>query len=245
MSAELLAVAAIALASGTLIGMMGVGGVILVPLLTGALGLPLVASLAATTSAFLASGLVAVALQARQGHLHARGNLLLWATAGLGALAGAAAVVQAPPAIVAGFIALVAIVAGVASFVGRAGATAAPAPSPSWLAALGAVTGFGSALSGTGGAVMLLPLLLLRGAAVRPAIAYAQSVQVPIALFASAVYLGAGLVQLPLAAATALGLVPGTVLGTRIARRLPYDLLRRTVAAVLVAVGAWYFYTLL
>lgn len=244
MSAELLAVAALALVSGTLIGMMGVGGVILVPLLTGLLGLPLVESLAATTCGFLASGVVAVALQARHGHLHAEGNLFLWGTAGFGALAGAAAVVSAPASLVAGFIALVAIVAGTAAFVGRAGGERAPPPGRASLAALGAVTGVGSALSGTGGAVVLLPLLLLRGSAVRPAIAYAQSVQVPIALFATAVYLGAGLLQLPLAAAAALGLVPGTALGARIARRLPYDRLRRSVAVVLVGVGAWYFSTL-
>ncbi|HYD55387.1 MAG TPA: sulfite exporter TauE/SafE family protein [Burkholderiales bacterium] len=235
----LLAVAAIALLSGTLIGMMGVGGVLLVPLLTGALGLPLVESIAAAACGFLASGVVAVAFHAREGRLRAGTSLLLWIAAGAGALAGAAALLRIPPSFVAGFIAFVAIVSGAASLSNRTRADDAPLKSGP-VVALGTVTGVGSALSGTGGAVVLLPLLLLRGSTVRSAIAYAQSVQIPIALFATAFYIKAGVLNPALAGAAAIGLVPGTALGARIAARLPYDTLRRIVASILIAVGGWY-----
>lgn len=117
-------------------------------------------------------------------------------------------------------------------------------PGAHGLAVLGAVTGVGSSLSGTGGAVILLPLLMIRGTAVASAVAYAHSVQIPVALCATAFYLQAGLVNTGLAAAAALGLVPGTALGASVAGRVPSELLRQMLAALLVAIGLWYFYSL-
>lgn len=236
----LLAVAGLSLLSGTLVGIMGVGGVILVPLLTTLLGLSLIDSMAAAACGFLSSGLAAVTVHGTHGRLPRRENLLLWTTAGAGALVGAALLVRMPAGIVGLFIGGAAIAAGVFSLVVSARRDSDVTVDKCSLAVLGTVTGIGSSLSATGGAVVLLPLLVMRGFGLRSAIAYAQSVQVPIALFATAYYANTGRLHVDLAAAISLGLVPGTALGAGVSRYLPIDKLRQAVSGVLIVMGAWY-----
>ena len=105
--------------------------------------------------------------------------------------------------------------------------------------AVGLVVGAGSALTGTSGPVILLPILLSLGWPTLEALGSAQAVQAPLAAAATLAFLlqGGGL-NWPLGCALAAGLVPGVLGGAVAAHRLPVGRLRLGVAAVLAAAGA-------
>jgi uncharacterized membrane protein YfcA len=103
---------------------------------------------------------------------------------------------------------------------------------------LGFTTGFASALTGTGGPMVLTPLLLWRGAPMLAAILMGQLVQLPIALTASAGNLYLAQVDVRTATTIGLLLLPGALLGRRVARALPLTALSRVVGVTLVAAAA-------
>jgi uncharacterized membrane protein YfcA len=111
----------------------------------------------------------------------------------------------------------------------------APASAPGL--PIGALTGFASALTGTGGPLVLVPILAWRGTPMREAILLGQAVQLPIAVTASLgnLYLGG----VDLAAGTTIGLllVPAAFLGHRLAGFLPLAALVRLVGTLLIAAG--------
>ena len=105
------------------------------------------------------------------------------------------------------------------------------------LVVIGAVVGFGSALTGTGGPVLLVPILLVLGVAPLRAVAVSQVAQLPVVVSGSLGYLQAGLTDVRLG--TVLGIVAavGTALGAVVATRIPVELLRRIVALACIAAG--------
>ena len=105
---------------------------------------------------------------------------------------------------------------------------------------IGALVGIGSALSGTGGPVLLLPILLLYGLPAVAAVATALAIQLPIALAASATHVVAGTLDLGLGASVGVVLIAGAWIGHRLAARADAITLRHGVALVLVATGLWY-----
>ena len=102
---------------------------------------------------------------------------------------------------------------------------------------VGAFTGFGSALTGTGGPMVMMPILLWQGTPMRYAILLGQAVQLPIALTASAGNLYLGGVDVAAGSAIGLMLVPGAFLGHRLAKVLPLNALTRLVGITLIAAG--------
>jgi hypothetical protein len=103
---------------------------------------------------------------------------------------------------------------------------------------IGAVTGFGSALSGTGGPLILVPILIWLDVPVLTAIGLSQAIQLPIALLATAGNFFSGNLDATLGVLLAAGLAIGTFVGAKIAHAVPRAALRRAVAMVLVVVGA-------
>ena len=93
------------------------------------------------------------------------------------------------------------------------------------LLGLGAVWVF-VAMTGAGGAFVLLPLLLLLDMPVLAAIGLGQAIVIPIAAPASFVNLAAGRVDLRLAAGLGVMLAVGIAIGTPIAHALPQQLRR-------------------
>ena len=105
--------------------------------------------------------------------------------------------------------------------------------------AVGLVVGAGSALTGTSGPVILLPILLSLGWPTLEALGSAQAVQAPLAAAATLAFLlQGGVLNWPLGCALAAGLVPGVLGGAAAAHRLPVGRLRLGVAVVLAAAGA-------
>jgi uncharacterized membrane protein YfcA len=126
-------------------------------------------------------------------------------------------------------------------------AAAAPAPAPlagAALLALGVLVGLGSALTGTGGPVIVLPLLMLLRQPIAFAIVAAQAVQLPVALASSAVHAIEGRLDLPLAALCGLLMLAGSIAGQRAAAGLDTRQLQRLVSMLLLAVGVWFAWLL-
>jgi uncharacterized protein len=240
--AEALAWAVIALA-GAAIGATSIGGVLVVPALTALLGVPLPEAIAASSLAFLVTGAYALTGNASGALAHLRRDAPLMLAALLGAGAGAALTAWAPGDAVRGWIGLLALGSGAHALwrLHRPDPRAdRPWPGLGGQVALGLAVGLGSALSGTGGPVMLLPLLMLMRRPLSRAIVAAQVVQLPIAIASSATHALAGRLDWRLGAAIAIALLLGAWAGRRLARRANPRPLQAATAAVLLATGAWF-----
>lgn len=120
--------------------------------------------------------------------------------------------------------------------------TDAAAPSPVRrylaLALVGAVGGLLSGAFGVGGGIVMVPLLIwLAGFDQRHAAATSLVAIVPTAIAGSASYLAQGEVNLIAGALVAAGGIAGSILGTRLLKRLPLGWLRWLFIALLIIVA--------
>jgi len=103
---------------------------------------------------------------------------------------------------------------------------------------IGVFTGFISAITGTGGPLVLVPLLIWLKVPALAAVGLSQIIQIPIALLATGGNLIFGQVDFALALGISAMLVIGVIFGARLAHRLSRETLKRFIAFVLLAVGA-------
>ena len=232
----LLLLLAISLVTGALIGGLGVGGVLLVPALVLVGGLEVHDATPVATLSFLFTGIAGTVAYSRQRRIHWPTTRWLLLFAIPGAVGGASTNVALSATSVTVVIAVTLTAAAVHSLRGASDADpmGKRALGLGALAVIGAVVGFGSTLSGTGGPVLLIPIMLLGGAGVSLAVSSSQPIQVPIAIFGAASFLAYGSLdwQLALSLGSAQGL--GTVVGARISHRLPVEMLLRLVTWALV-----------
>ncbi|MGD9667759.1 MAG: sulfite exporter TauE/SafE family protein [Hyphomicrobiaceae bacterium] len=237
--AELLLYGGFGLIAGGLIGCVGVGGVILVPALVYLAGIPIKFAIAAAMFAYLLSGAVGTLAFARKKSIRWSMTMPLWLAAMPSALAGALAVNAAPARLLELIIALLTAGSGIQALRGK------PPPadgtgkevSNAYLAMAGGVTGFLSALTGTGGPLVLIPILMWVHVPVLTAIGLAQAIQLPIAVLATAGNYYAETLHVSLGLIIGLGIVFGTWGGAWLAHVLPREMLRRIVAILLALVG--------
>jgi uncharacterized protein len=234
-------VAATALVAGLLIGLTGIGGVLLVPVLTGAAGVPLERAIAACMLGFLLAGVYAAFVHLRRARLPLRPVVALCLAAAAGAALGAATLDALPGTAVRLFVAALALASGLHALASRH-APGTRVPGTRLLALLGLAVGYASAISGTGGPVTLIPILLALRTPAGVAVALGLAAQLPISAAAAAVYAAAGLVDVRLALTLAALLVAGTWAGARLSARLSGRALTAAVAWTLVGVGLWFAY---
>jgi uncharacterized membrane protein YfcA len=237
----LLVHAVLALGAGLLIGCVGIGGVILVPGLVYLAGYSFRTAIAAAMVAFIASGIVGLYAYARAGSIPIRAAA--WVS--LGALPcaylGALGVAAASPVLLELAIALLAAGSGALALLkprARRASRDVKTLARPLLAVVGGVTGFLSALTGTGGPLILVPILLSVELPPLVALGLAQAIQLPVAVAATLGNLVTGALDVPLGLVLAAGIALGTWTGAKAAHALPTDALRSAVAGVLVVVGA-------
>ena len=235
-----LAIIFICLAVGLLIGAVGIGGVLLVPALAFIAGIEVHEAIPACMLAFLPTGAVAVAIYARHGSI--RWEMVSWLCLGAipAAIAGAVSLAYIPASAVMLLIASLMVLAGIDALRKslRPESVAGEARlSPSALVFVGGVTGFGSAMTGTGGPLILVPLAIYLGLPALTAIGLSQAIQIPIAAFASTANWALGAINLELAAFIAVGVVAGTVAGALLIHRVATIHLRKIIAVLLIVVG--------
>jgi|SRR6185503_5152148 uncharacterized membrane protein YfcA len=242
MSVALLA--AVAVAVGFFVGAVGVGGVLLIPalVLLGGLGIHVASATALFT--FLFTGLLGTWLFHRQGSIERRlvipvcGGSALFSY--LGAMA--ASMINARP--LEYIIAAIIIVAGVYVLrPSRRGAGAqrdgrGPAQQ-ALLLAVGAVAGFGSGLSGAGGAAFSVPMMMALGFNPLASIGVSQVLQIVVATSGTLGNLQYGAVDFATAAWVSVLELAGVFLGVRAAHAAPIALLRGLAAVLCIAVGGF------
>jgi uncharacterized membrane protein YfcA len=241
--ASTIIISALGLLAGFLIGAAGIGGVILVPALVYLAGAPILDAISGAMLSYILTGLFGTFLYAKAKFI--QWDMAAWLFAGAipAALAGAFAAYFAPGALLQAVIALLAALAGVHTFFfyRETGACSTHAISNPVLALAGAVTGFASALTGTGGPLVLVPILLWLGSPVLMAIGLSQAIQLPVSLAATAGNFYNGTLDLRLGGLLALGMPLGIWLGSKLARALPRRTLQRAVALLLITAGVLIF----
>lgn len=226
------------LLAGLMIGCAGIGGVILVPALIYLVGIPIRQSIAAAMMAYIPAGVVGTAVYAREGSI--RWSMALWLGVGAmpGAWLGARASATAPSLVIELLVAAVTLGSGYYALTMRAaeGRERDRFPAAA-LAVIGVVTGLLSAMTGTGGPLVLIPILVSLRLPLLTSVGLSQAVQAPIAILASMSNIGRGNVDYALAACLAVGLTAGSWAGARLAHRLPRGVLKRIIAVILVGTG--------
>ncbi|HQY28418.1 MAG TPA: sulfite exporter TauE/SafE family protein [Burkholderiaceae bacterium] len=237
--AELLLSSLAALLIGALIGSVGIGGVLMVPWLTQVIGLPIRDAVAIAMLGFVATGAAAAIIAARSVRDPATMRWPLVVATVPGALLGAAAIASVPERAALLVLALGLCIVGVrmlrTSPAGReprdAGADARHSRA-GW--GVGLLTGFASSLTGTGGPMVLTPLLAWRGVPLLDAILLGQLVQLPIATTATLAHAVGEGVDWVAGAALGLMLVPGVFAGRRLAGAMPVAAMTRLLGAMLL-----------
>lgn len=234
----LLPLGVIVLLVGVFIGAIGIGGVLLVPTLTYLGGFGVHIAVASCNLSYLFTGLVGGVLYARKGSIRWPMAGSLVAGAMPGAYLGAATLSLLPGTAIELIIGALIIFAGVHALAKSAGdAPIRESLSNPQLAAIGFVTGFGSALTGTGGPLILVPIMVWLELPVLTAIGLSQVIQVPIALLATIGNLVHGKLDVWLGVGLAVVLMAGAAVGAHIAHRVSAQLLKRIVAVTLIGVG--------
>lgn len=225
---------------GVLIGSIGVGGVLLVPALTYLCGVSVHVAIAAAMVSYLFSGLVGAVLYARKGSISWVSGGWLCLGAMPGAYIGAMAVSHMPADSVKLAIAIFVVFAGVNALV-QPGTSVGNSKSDSafWLIVIGLFVGFCSAMTGTGGPLVLVPLLVWMNWPVLSAVGLSQLIQLPVSLLATLGNINHGQVDFTLGLGIAVVMVIGVTIGAKSAHRLPAASLRRIVGVVLGLVGSW------
>jgi uncharacterized protein len=227
-----------ALLVGVLIGCVGIGGVLLPPALVYVGGLDFHLAAATSVWAFLFCGAAGTLIYSSRRNVDWR--MVAWLGVGVipTALVGAWANVALPEGTLSALLAVLMVVTGADTLL-RSPAVVEHAryfKAPTLLA-VGAFVGFGSALTGTGGPVLLVPILLLLRTPVLAAVGASQAVSLPVAAFSTAGYVLYGSVDFVLGTTMGLVAVVGVVLGARIAHAVRAAALRRVVATALLSMG--------
>ena len=187
---------------------------------------------------FVATGLAALVQyrRSREATFESRYIRLILATMP-GAFAGALALAVVPERVTLAILALFLVVTGARVLGGHKPAEGRGEACGGSPVVTGGVAGFASAMTGTGGPMVLVPLLLWQGVPLLMAVALGQIAQLPIAFVATAGNLMGGGFNIPLAALIAIILVPGVFAGRWAAERVPVPVITRCVAIGLIAAG--------
>lgn len=228
--------ALLAVAVGALIGAVGVGGVLLVPALVIAGVLGPHGATATSSWAFLFTGAVGTYRYSRHGNIPWPLVRRLSVGAVPAALVGVWANQLLSGALIVIVLAAVTLFAGIHAL-RRSAPDRGEHLGKVTAVCTGAVVGFGSALTGTGGPVLLVPALLALGAAPLVAVAASQAIQLPIVAMASAGYLAAGDVHIGLGSGLGIAAGLGVLAGEVVARRASAARLRVAVALACIAAG--------
>ena len=232
---------------GACIGLTGIAGFLLPMFYTGFLGMPAGESLALSFSAFLISGVLGSVTYYRQGNLDLKPAVILSAGSLPGALAGVWVNLLIPEDVMQMILYIVVLVSGISILLRKDGKTGGPERQMTVAGMkavlfflLGVATGAVCAASGTGGPVLVMPLLTLIGFPAHTAVGISLFNSVFIALPAAGGYLWSGaentemfLLLIPVLIAHGIGVA----FGSRNAEKIDPAMLKRIVAAASIAIA--------
>jgi uncharacterized membrane protein YfcA len=237
-----LALLGIASVVGFFIGAVGVGGVLLIPALTLLAGLSIHEAAATALFTFFFTGLAGTWLFHRRGSISWRIALPVCAGAFAFSFLGARVNWIVDARLLNLIIGLVIVFAGAYIFLParralqyRDGGSAAE---QFLLLGVGAVSGFGSGLSGAGGPLFSVPIMVMLGFQPLTAISTSQVIQIIAAASGSLGNLIYGSINFSVALWITGFELAGVLLGVRVAHSVPIARLRAMIAVLCILVGA-------
>lgn len=230
-----LALNGLGLPIGFLIGLIGIGGVLLTPALVHLFGLDIHASISLSLASFVLAGVVGAARVTTDDARLRAGDWVFLAAIVPAALAGALVAPSIPKESLSLIVSACVAFAGISSLRTPAGKNDSKL-APDTLGG-GAVTGFLSVISGTGGPLICLPLLLWKGMEVRRALLLAQAAQLPVAATATLVNGYSASLDFAAAGIVGVSIVAGMLAGIGVSRKIDTGILRTCIAWSLVVAG--------
>lgn len=234
----------IALVVGFCIGAIGVGGILLIPSLILFADISIHQAAGTALFTFLFTGLYGTWLFLRRGSIDWRVSLPICLSAIVFSYAGAWVNSALGAMALHRIIAVVTITAGVYILVpgSRHNRDALDGHSQRRMALLlgiGATAGFGAGLSGAGGPLFSVPIMLLLGFAPLTAIGTGQVLQIAAASAGSFSNLRYGTINFDVSWWLIAGELIGVFVGVHIAHRARTEYLRAMVAGLCITVGGW------
>jgi len=231
---------------GILVGGVGIGGVLLVPSLKYLGDITLHDAIPACMLSYIATGTIGAFIFSRHGTI----NWNLAASVCMGAIPGAYIGAFLLPYFSAQIIeigiALLLIYSGTDVFFKKQSAIKkSEIKAGKALLLIGFIAAIGSSLTGTGGPLLLIPILIWQGVSVLTAIGLSQVIQVPISLMATVGNFAYGNVDVKLGLTLAVFLGIGAIIGAKTVHSLPVDKLKKGVAILLILTGFLLIYRLL
>jgi len=234
-------IAAAALVVGLFIGTVGVGGILLIPALTYLGGLTVHTAAATALFTFVFTGILGTVLFQRRGSIDWRITTPVCTGAVVFSVLGAWASSRIDARPLALIIAAIIVFAGAYILLPVRTAAHREGRSPAeraMLVGVGAVSGFGSGLSGAGGPLFSVPMMVLAGFVPLAAVGTSQVLQIVAAVFGTGGNLAYGHIDFAVAAWITLFELAGVVAGVRLAHAVSVLTLRRMAASLCIVVGA-------
>jgi uncharacterized membrane protein YfcA len=227
---------------GFLCGATSVGGVLLIPTLDAASDMGLRKVMGTVLLSFFFAGLVGAWMHWRAGRSNWRMAWPLCLGCLLFGYPGAVAKEYVSIPALNGILATAIIIAGLSSFRPLKGGGVLPPPSrarDAQLFLIGAVVAFLSAMTGAGGPVLSVPIMLLLGYEPLMTIAIAQPLQVAITFSGSVGNMRVGAIDYPMAALLTVLMMVGVAAGAYTIRFFKPDLLKKVVSLMCVGTGGY------
>lgn len=230
--------------SGTLSGLFGVGGgIVMTPGLQVLLGARPIVALATPLAVIVPTALAGMLTYRKAGEVDMRAAGWMIATGLFGAVAGATLTEVVPTHLL---LVVTAVLLGWQSIgilrgTRRQAAAAGRDASAANYAAVGLAAGLVSGLLGIGGGIVMVPLLAgWLGMPLKRALGTSLAAIVALAVPGTLVHAGLGNIDWPLAAAVAVGAVPGARLGATLALGTRERTLRLLVGGFMLVIAALY-----
>lgn len=235
---------------GLLIGWSGIAGFLLPMFYTGYLGYSVAEALALSFASFFVSGCIGAYNYRRRGELPLQPAVVLSAGSMLGAILGVWFNQLISPGIAKLILFLVVLVSGISIVLreyrqSSESMSGKPATvrltSPALLSVLGFITGAICALSGAGGPILVMPLLVLLGFSIREAIGMAlfNSIIIAIPSFIGYWHVDGSMALLPVLLFAIVGHAIGVFAGSRTSQIIKQRPLKLAVAFFSIAIALY------
>ncbi len=223
--------------TGMLIGLVGIGGVLLLPILISTTNLDIHRIIPASSFSFFFTGLTATWMYRRFGWVRFRTSKHLVYGIIPGAIGGALLNPYVPELILIYLFSALLLLTGFRSFVGAKDQIESQDENKTLFLMVGVLVGFCSSLTGTAGPVMLIPTLMLFHYGLKQIIGLSQVIQIPIAVVASITYLLTTGVDLKLGLMLGFSQAAGVLVGALLARKINTVILKRITSLLLILSG--------
>ncbi len=232
---------------GALVGLCGVAGFLLPMFYTASLGMSISEGLALSFAAFIVSGVLGALNYQKAGNLDVKFGLKLSIGSLLGAVAGVKLNLLIPEEKVQMLLYLVVLLSGISILLRKDKERTSDGKGFSieekllLTLALGFVTGVICSMSGAGGPVLVMPLLVVFGIPIRTAVGVALFNSIFIGIPAVIGYLGQcdlmKILPILLAALVTHGI--GVFYGSKNASRINQEILKKGIAVFSIAIAVW------